>query len=50
VLGLGTKLEDLPGYIGKKLGIEADLLRTEVEREEMAQAAQAAQAAQQPAA
>lgn len=50
ILGLGTKLEDLPSYIGKKLGLDADLLRTEVEREEMAQAAQAAQAqaAQQP--
>ncbi len=43
VLGLGTKLEEFPAYIGKKLGLEADLLRTEVEREEMAQAAMQAQ-------
>ena len=48
VLGLGTKLEEFPGYIGKKLGLDADLLRTEVEREEMAQAAM--QAEQQTAA
>lgn len=43
VLGLGTKLEEFPAYIGKKLGLEADLLRTEVEREEMAQTAMQAE-------
>jgi hypothetical protein len=43
VLGLGTKLEEFPGYIGKKLGLDADLLRTEVEREEMAQTAMQAE-------
>ena len=37
ILGLGTKLEDLPAYIGKKIGIDADLLRTTVERDELAQ-------------
>lgn len=43
VLGLGTKLEEFPRYIGKKLGLDADLLRTEVEREEMAQTAMQAE-------
>ena len=43
VLGLGTKLEEFPAYIGKKLGLEADLLRTKVEREEMAQTAMQAE-------
>lgn len=46
VLGLGTKLEDLPQWVGKKLGIESDLLRTEVEREELASEAQQAAQAQ----
>jgi len=46
IMGLGTKLEDLPQWLGKKLGIESDLLRTKVEREELAEQAAMAQAAQ----
>jgi len=45
ILGMGTKLEDLPAYIGKKLGIDGNLLRNAAEREQVAQAA--AQAAAQ---
>jgi len=44
IMGLGTKLEDLPQWLGKKLGIESDLLRTEAEREELAEQAAMAQA------
>ena len=52
VLALGTKLEALPAFIGKKLGIEQDLIRDEAEREEMKQVVTqmiAQQAAQQVA-
>jgi hypothetical protein len=53
ILGLGTKLEELPQWLGKKLGIDADLLRTKVEREELAEqsmaAMQEAEAEQMPA-
>ena len=44
---LGLKLDDIPSWIGQKLGIEQKLLRPEVERKQMQQ--QAAQAAQQQA-
>jgi hypothetical protein len=51
VLALGTKLEDLPAFVGEKLGIDQDLLRDEAERQEMQeQAAQAAQQQQEAAA
>jgi len=35
VLALGVKIEDIPGYLGDKLGIPQDLQRTKPEREEM---------------
>ena len=47
VFGLGTKVEDLPDYIGKKLGIDQALLRSEQERNELQE--QAAQAMQEQA-
>ena len=47
ILGLGTKLEELPQWVGTKLGIEADLLRTKAEREDVAE--QAIQQMQQQA-
>jgi hypothetical protein len=51
VLALGTKLENLPAFVGEKLGIDQDLLRDEAERQEMQeQAAQAAQQQQEAAA
>ena len=46
---LGTKIEDTVAWIGKKLGIDQDLLRTEQERTQMQeQAAQMMAAQQQP--
>ena len=42
---LGLKMEDIPAWIGKKLGIEQKLMRSNVERKQMQQ--QAAAAAQQ---
>jgi len=39
VFALGTKLEDMPGYIGQKLGIDQKLLRSEEERQELQQRA-----------
>ena len=39
VFALGTKLEDMPGYIGQKLGIDQKLLRSEEERQELQQKA-----------
>lgn len=44
-LALGTKIEDLPAFVGEKLGIDQDLLRDEAERQEMQE--QAALAMQQ---
>lgn len=35
VFALGAKLEDMPSYIGKKLGIDQKLLRSEEERREL---------------
>lgn len=46
-LMLGVKVEDLPSWSGKKLGIEQKLLRTDDERTEMQQQAAQALAAQQ---
>ena len=41
-------MEDMPSYIGKKLGIDQELLRSQEERTEMqAQAAEAMQAQQE---
>lgn len=49
VFGLGAKVESLPNYIGKKLGIDQDLMRTEAEKKEIQEkAAQAQAAAAQP--
>ena len=45
VFALGTKMEDLPAYIGKKLGIDQELLRSTEERAEIQ--AQAEEAMQQ---
>ena len=45
VFALGTKMEDLPAYIGKKLGIDQKLLRSTEERAEIQ--AQAEEAMQQ---
>lgn len=39
IFGLGTKVEDLPAWIGKKLGIDQKLLRTEEERNDLQQKA-----------
>jgi hypothetical protein len=50
VLALGTKLEDLPAFVGDKLGIDQDLLRDEAERQEMQEQAAAAAQQQQEAA
>jgi hypothetical protein len=48
MFGLGAKIEDMVAYIGKKLGIKAELLRTADERKQLQeQAAQAAAAQQQ---
>jgi hypothetical protein len=47
VFGLGAKVEDMVAYIGKKLGINQDLLRTEDERKQLQQQAAEAAAAQQ---
>ena len=48
MFGLGAKVEDMVAYIGKKLGIKAELLRTQDERKQLQeQAAQAAAAQQQ---
>jgi hypothetical protein len=45
VFALGTKMEDMPNYIGKKLGIDQELLRSSEERAEIQ--AQAEEAMQQ---
>jgi hypothetical protein len=51
IMMLGVKMEDVPAWVGKKLGIEQKLVRTAIERSEMQQQAAAAQqqAAQQQA-
>ena len=41
---LSAKVEDIPGWIGKKLGVEQDLMRTEGEKKEIQQTAAQAQA------
>ena len=45
---LGTKVEDAPSWLAKKLGLDPELIRSEGERMQMQQ--QAAMAAQQQAA
>ena len=48
VFALGTKMEDMPAYIGKKLGIDQELIRSQEERTELqAQATEAMQAQQE---
>ena len=46
ILAAGTKVEELPRFIGQKLGIDPSLLRTTAEREQLTQQV-AAQVAQQ---
>jgi len=47
IFGLGTKVEDLPSWIGQKLGLDQELLRSEEERNELQE--QAAQVMQEQA-
>ena len=47
IFGLGTKVEDLPSWIGQKLGLDQALLRSEQERNELQE--QAAQVMQEQA-
>lgn len=47
---LGAKMEDIPAWIGKKLGIEQKLMRNEQERAQMQEQAAQMAAAQQQAA
>lgn len=48
-LALGWKLEDLPAWLAKRTGLDADLVRTKAEQEQLkAQVAEGAAAMQQP--